>query len=88
MVQCPTCQGARQSTRLIKPVEGDCYSETSTCHRCHGAGEISLERATLLVERQATYRARIARRESLRDAAARTGQTPVALSRWERGEDV
>lgn len=88
MVQCPACQGARQSARIIKPVEGGCYQNTASCHRCHGTGKITQVRASLLAERQAAYRTRIARRESLRDAAARTGQTPVALSVWERGEDV
>lgn len=86
---CPVCNGQKVTLVLVSGNRNcEHYSELrrDLCHTCQGTGELTEERKVLLAERDAAHSARVARRETLRDAAARTGMTVTEYSAWERGE--
>lgn len=57
-----------------------------TCLTCKGEGALTPERLRAINEGAAMRRERIARGESIRDAAARLGVDVVTLSQREHGE--
>jgi hypothetical protein len=86
MVQCPDCQGRKGRTAYACPGFRPIHMP---CEACSATGELTAEQA----EKMTTARAageqmrqeRIARRETLRDAAARLGVDVARYSRIEHG---
>lgn len=86
---CSHCSGRGftiELTRIATQTAGlDCQWLKRDCGTCGASGEISRETYERIERGHALREARIARLESLRDAAARLGVTPERLSQIEWG---
>jgi hypothetical protein len=88
-ITCPKCQGAGLDFGW-----GDKFTSDATmqggpavipCPQCKGAKTVPAEMIGWIVKGEQLREARIARRETLRDAALRLGIPAVVLSEAERG---
>jgi DnaJ-class molecular chaperone len=87
MPTCPTCKGKRTNIAHINTgidSQRHRWSEIP-CFTCNGAGNISDEHATRITKGAEMRQARVARKESLYEAAARMGMTAARLSAIEHG---
>lgn len=83
---CPMCQGEKIVSGLVKFADGrPCAMQEFSCFRCGGAGEIPDEQAEWIRLGDRLRRTRIARGESLREAAKRLGVSAASLSDLEHG---
>lgn len=86
---CSRCSGRGFTLKLLRirteSAGLDCQWHKSDCATCRGGGEIDRETYERIERGHALREARIARLESLRDAAARLGVTPERLSQIEWG---
>lgn len=81
---CPDCNGAGTMTALVNRTSG-CKEENVVCAVCRGSGGLSDEQFQALELGRKAYLERVARGESLREAAVKIGCLPVALSDFEHG---
>lgn len=84
-MRCPECEGGGPFIALVKPRRGPCRTEFVECQACKGTGEIDEEQARRIEEGRRLMKERIARGESLREAAVRLGVSVVKLSQLEHG---
>ena len=87
-MNCPDCDGNGGSQGFVTRTTG-CRLEFIQCRTCAGTGEIAADEAAAMEERRIAGRAlraeRMARDESLGEAAARLGISPMELSAKEHG---
>jgi DnaJ-class molecular chaperone len=85
--RCPHCNGEGGGNAFINrgPDISTHSVEWVRCRTCEGAGVISGERAVLVAQGKAMRDARVARQETLLEAARKMGITPSRLSAIERG---
>src|SRR5579872_5689793 len=82
-LQCPGCRGRGKVDGLGCP---GAKWVSFTCEVCAGKGWISAQQHLHFREGDDHRKARVARRESLREAAERYGCSVVELSQWEHGK--
>lgn len=89
MTTCPDCEGKKRLPALVNRGAAGCSWEQIPCVTCRGVGEVSADYSTRREEAKsngAVLRAsRIARGETLLEAARRNGVSVVEYSRLERG---
>lgn len=83
-VQCPQCKGERGFDALVNR-GGDCTMERVPCSTCGGEGDMDPGYPARLAAGQVLRDDRLARRESLGEAARRMGVTIMELSDREHG---
>ena len=82
---CPICEGRKRALAHINRGSAPHSWEKMDCRACAGTGMISAETATAIANGRSMRERRIARDESLREAAKRLGVSPAELSRIEHG---
>jgi DnaJ-class molecular chaperone len=84
--ECPSCGGAKTVRALVNyGRQRGCVWEQIPCITCHGQGEISEEEALAIEERDRIRNERVARGESMKDAATRLGMTLREYNDFEHG---
>jgi len=83
---CPSCAGVGTFAAFVDRDDGTgCYDPAVPCPRCKTSGRVPIEQLRW-AEAGAVYRkARVARGESLMEAAQRLGLSPAAVSAMEQG---
>ncbi len=88
-ITCPRCQGAGLDFGWGFKFVDDAHMQDRpaviNCPQCKGAKVVPVEMLGWIVKGEQLHKARIARRETLRDAALRLGIPAVVLSEAERG---
>jgi hypothetical protein len=84
-VECPRCKGAGHVPAFVHGGDGTRFDPALRCGTCKGGGRISLTVVHWLTIGHAHYKARVARRESVAECAARLGIRPAELSGMEHG---
>lgn len=84
---CPRCDGKRGADCFINrgPDVRTHSLEWRSCPTCGGTGKIDRRRAALILQGKEMRDARVARRETLREAALRLGMNPAELAAIEHG---
>lgn len=87
MHPCPRCDGSGFITAFVNrgPDIGKHSVETLPCSTCSGVGSIDDETARRIADGKSMRDQRVARLETLRDAARRLGMTSSELSAIEQG---
>jgi hypothetical protein len=92
LVECPDCngKGQREFAGFVDGHRngkrfGEFRHEMQKCYRCKGEGKVPAAMLEWIKQGEAMRRARIARHESLKDAADRFGIDFVRLSHIEHG---
>lgn len=84
-IPCPVCDGGTLRRSGLVMRDGVCALEDIDCSTCGESGRVPADYAARVEAGQRMRAERVARRESLRDAAARLGITPAQLSAREMG---
>lgn len=86
-MECPGCDGRKTVFAFLNL--GEDYRKhrqgNIPCMTCGGTGEISAEHAARIEDGHRLYQERVARGETLMEAAIRQGMTPAQLSAIEHG---
>ncbi len=84
---CPDCKGAKDVFAFVNtgPDASKHRSGMMPCRRCSGRGAVPFQMAEWMRQGRLMRDARVARRESLREAAQRLGMGSAVLSRLEQG---
>lgn len=89
MTTCPDCKGEKKLPALVNRGEKGCSREQITCITCHGSGEVADDYARRRGVAEQTGRllkaGRLARNETLLQAALRLNMSVSEYSRLERG---
>lgn len=93
MIECPSCKGSGDGGPVhyntgINPHTGMCsgyWKHNSECIRCKGTGIVPAEMAEWIIRGKKLRDERLARNETIYDAAIKAGITSSELSSIERG---
>lgn len=83
--ECPDCGGKGTRGLFTDGPKGGRYIEAAACLFCGGKGRVDPRRVEWRRIGRGHLSARVQRRESVRDCAARLGITPAELSAMEHG---
>lgn len=86
-MECPTCNGRKELFAFVNRGDKPHYSGYVVCQVCKGSGVITDEKMGRMIAGKAAREARVARGETLRQAAVRKNTTASEISRFERGEN-
>lgn len=85
-VTCPACSGAKTVQALVNyGRQRGCVWEQITCITCNGDGDLDAEEVRRIEERDRIRDERVARGESMKDAATRLGMTLREYNDYEHG---
>ena len=84
-VECLACKGIGHMVAFVDRASGGHLDPVLCCNLCLGEGCISATKADWVARGRTHYKARVARRENVRDCAARLGVGSAELSAMEHG---